>query len=128
MQNSDPRPLDLETNTASSGTATITLATGEKFAAISDNTVVYPGEGGKDGIAVFSTLILGDGAYGVTEITGGGLQTIVKQKGSAGSADPLDQRSSVRWKAIKTAEIHVDEYMVRLETASSTWSNTVQAN
>lgn len=115
-------------NTASSGTATITLATGEKFAAISDNTVVYPGEGGKDGIAVFSTLILGDGAYGVTEITGGGLQTIVKQKGSAGSADPLDQRSSVGWKAIKTAEILVDEYMVRLETASSRWSTTVQAN
>jgi N4-gp56 family major capsid protein len=115
-------------NTASSGTATITLATGEKFAAIADNTVVYPGEGGKDGIAVFSTLILGDGAYGVTEITGGGLQTIVKQKGSAGSADPLDQRSSVGWKAIKTAEILVDEYMVRLETASSRWSTTVQAN
>ena len=44
---------------------------------------------------VFGTLIMGDGAYGVTEITGGGLQTIVKQKGSAGTADPLDQRSSV---------------------------------
>ena len=44
---------------------------------------------------VFGTLIFGEGAYGVTEITGGGLQTIVKQKGSAGTADPLDQRSSV---------------------------------
>ena len=44
---------------------------------------------------VFGTLFLGEGAYGVTEITGGGLQTIVKQKGSAGTADPLDQRSSV---------------------------------
>ena len=44
---------------------------------------------------IFSTLFLGDGAYGVSELAGGGLQTIVKQKGSAGSADPLDQRSSV---------------------------------
>ena len=44
---------------------------------------------------VFGTLVFGDGAYGVTEISGGGLQTIVKQKGSAGTADPLDQRSSV---------------------------------
>ena len=44
---------------------------------------------------VFGTLVFGEGAYGVTEITGGGLQTIVKQKGSAGTADPLDQRSSV---------------------------------
>ena len=44
---------------------------------------------------VFGTLIFGDGAYGTTEIAGGGMETIVKQKGSAGTADPLDQRSSV---------------------------------
>ena len=44
---------------------------------------------------VFGSLFFGEGAYGVTEISGGGLQTIVKQKGSAGTADPLDQRSSV---------------------------------
>ena len=44
---------------------------------------------------VFGSLIFGEGAYGVTEIAGGGLHTIVKQKGSAGTADPLDQRSSV---------------------------------
>ena len=44
---------------------------------------------------IFATLFLGADAYGITEVTGGGLQTIVKQKGSAGSADPLDQRSSV---------------------------------
>ena len=65
---------------------------------------------------VFSTLVLGEGAYGVTEITGGGLQTIVKQKGSAGTGDPLDQRSSVGWKAMKTAEILVPNYMVRIES------------
>ena len=44
---------------------------------------------------VFGTLFFGDGAYGTTEISGGGMETIVKQKGSAGTADPLDQRSSV---------------------------------
>ena len=67
---------------------------------------------------VFGCLFIADGAYGVTEITGGGLQTIVKQKGSAGTADPLDQRSSVGWKAMKTAEILVDPYMVRVECKS----------
>ena len=67
---------------------------------------------------VFGCLFLADGAYGVTEITGGGLQTIVKQKGSAGTADPLDQRSSVGWKAMKTAEILVDPYMARVECKS----------
>jgi len=64
---------------------------------------------------VFGTLVLGEGAYGVTELTGGGLETIVKQLGSAGVADPLNQRSSVGWKATKTAEILVEPYMVRIE-------------
>ena len=77
---------------------------------------------------VFATLFLGEGAYGVTEITGGGLQTIVKQKGSAGTADPLDQRSSVGWKAIKTAEILIENYLVRVESKSATFSATTAAN
>ena len=77
---------------------------------------------------VFGTLIFGEGAYGVTDITGGGLQTIVKQKGSAGTADPLDQRSSVGWKAIKTAEILIPNYLVRVESKSATFSATTAAN
>ena len=77
---------------------------------------------------VFGTLFLGEGAYGVTEITGGGLQTIVKQKGSAGTADPLDQRSSVGWKAIKTAKILIPNYLVRVESKSATFSATAVAN
>ena len=77
---------------------------------------------------VFGTLIFGDGAYGVTEITGGGLQTIVKQKGSAGTADPLDQRSSVGWKAIKTAELLIPNYLVRVESKSATFSATAAVN
>lgn len=77
---------------------------------------------------VFSTLFMGEGAYGVTEITGGGLQTIVKQKGSAGTADPLDQRSSVGWKAIKTAEILIPNYLVRVESKSAAFSATTAAN
>ncbi len=79
-------------------------------------------------LAVFSTLFLGDGAYGDTEITGGGLQTIVKQKGSAGTADPLDQRSSVGWKAMKTAEILIENYLVRVESCSAAFSATTNAN
>ena len=77
---------------------------------------------------VFSTLVFGEGAYGVTEISGGGLQTIVKQKGSAGTADPLDQRSSVGWKAIKTAELLIPNYLVRVESKSATFSATVAEN
>lgn len=79
------------------------------------------------GLAVFSTLFLGDGAYGVTELTGGGLQTIIKQRGSAGTADPLDQRSTVGWKAMQTAEILLEPYMVRVESCSE-YSADAEAN
>lgn len=77
---------------------------------------------------VFGSLFFGEGAYGVTEITGGGLQTIVKQKGSAGTSDPLDQRSSVGWKAIKTAELLIPNYLVRVESKSKRFSATAVAN
>ena len=88
---------------------------------------VASGTAGTDGATyhpVFSTLFLGEGAYGVTEISGGGLQTIIKQKGSAGTADPLDQRSSVGWKAIKTAEILIPNYLVRVESCSPDFDTT----
>ena len=77
---------------------------------------------------VFGTLIFGEGAYGNTEIAGGGMETIVKQKGSAGTADPLDQRSSVGWKGQKTAEILVEQYMVRVESKSPDFSAGLAAN
>jgi N4-gp56 family major capsid protein len=73
-------------------------------------------------------VFLGANAYGETEVTGGGLQTIVKQKGSAGTADPLDQRSSVGWKGIKTAELLIENYLVRVESKSAAFSGTAQAN
>ena len=74
---------------------------------------------GEGSIDVYSTLFLGANAYGVTEVTGGGLEHIVKQLGSAGTADPLNQVASVGWKATKTAEILVQPYMVRVETGST---------
>ena len=86
------------------------------------------GGAGKDGLAVFGTLILGDGAYGVTEVNGGGLEIIVKQRGSSGAADPLDQRSSVGWKAIKTAELLIENYLVRIESVSPRFSASAGEN
>ena len=84
-----------------------------------DNDKIYPGNAGKGGANVYATMIIGDNAYGVTDIAGGGLQHIVKQLGSSGTADPLNQRSTVGWKALKTAVILVDAYMVRIESTSS---------
>ena len=72
-----------------------------------------------DGVAVFGTLFIAANAYGKTSVNGGGLETIVKQKGSGGTSDPLDQRSTIGWKAVKTAEILTEEYMIRVESGSS---------
>lgn len=74
---------------------------------------------GADGRDVYATLILGDNAYGTTEIEGGGLTLIVKQLGSGGASDPLDQRASVAWKATKAAVRLQEAYMVRIETTST---------
>ncbi len=80
-----------------------------------------------EGLAVYGCLFIADGAYGVTEIEGGGLRTIIKQLGSAGTADPLDQRSTVGWKGTKTAEILLDPYMIRVECCSD-FSDEAEAN
>ena len=73
----------------------------------------------EDSVSVYSTLVLGANAYGVTELEGGGLRSIIKQLGSGGTADPLNQRATAGWKAIKTAERLVENYMIRIESASS---------
>ena len=71
---------------------------------------------GSGGQAVYATLVLGDNAYGITESTGGGLEHSVKQLGSAGTADPLNLRATVGWKATKVAERLVEQFMVRIES------------
>lgn len=76
-------------------------------------------DGGANSRDVYATLVLGANAYGVTEIEGGGLRHIVKQLGSGGTSDPLDQRATAGWKAIKTAERLVENYMTRIESCST---------
>ena len=79
----------------------------------------------EDSVSVYSTLVLGANAYGVTELEGGGLRSIIKQLGSGGTADPLNQRATAGWKAIKTAERLVENYMIRIESASSFKTNHI---
>ena len=66
-------------------------------------------------VPVYGTLVLGADAYGITSINGGGIETITKQLGSGGTADPLNQRATMGWKMNKTAKILDDTRMVRIE-------------
>lgn len=93
---------------------------GVRFVETTEARVYKAGKTGNNAtLDVYGVLFLGANAYGVTEVTGGGLQHIVKQLGSAGTADPLNQRATVGWKAIKTAEILVPSWIIRCEVTSS---------
>ena len=107
-------------NTASSMTLATdsTKATAAKVSCEA-NTVIYPGEAGACGVDVYATLVFGDNAYGTTSLSDGGLEHIVKQLGSAGSSDPLNQRATVGWKATKVTVRLVEAFMIRIETAAS---------
>lgn len=72
---------------------------------------------GASGKNVYCTLVLGDNAYGTTEVSGGGLEHIVKQLGSG--QDPLNQRATCGWKYTGCAERLVESFMVRIESAST---------
>lgn len=64
---------------------------------------------------VYATLILGENAYGVCPLAGQAMQNIIKPLGSAGAADPLNQRATSGWKATTTTKILNEAWMVRIE-------------
>lgn len=68
---------------------------------------------------VYATLIIAADAYGITPLSGQGMNTYVKALGSAGTADPLEQRSTVGWKATTTTTILNQSWMIRLESLAS---------
>lgn len=108
---------------AAQGGSVLTL--GSAAQALNEGAVICGTGAGKDGSAVFCTLFLGENAYGVTDIEGGGLEHIVKQRGYGN--DPLNQRSSVGWKATKVAKRLLEEYMIRFESGSE-FSATAEEN
>lgn len=82
-------------------------------------TPIYPADAGKEGCKIYATVVFGDNAFGTTSVAGGGLEHIVKQLGSSGANDPLNQRATVGWKANKVSMRLCEAFMVRIETASS---------
>ena len=64
---------------------------------------------------IAETLVFGKGAYKTTTLAQGGIQRITKELGSAGTADPLNQRASMGWKAKKGCFIVQPTYMFRWE-------------
>ncbi len=107
-------------------TKKITLSAGVTDEIVAD-TLVYSEDAGslnestKAGMDVHATLVFGADAYGVVDIAGkGNVETIIHPLGSAGSADPLNQRATVGAKVnAYTAQILNNAWLLRIEHAVS---------
>lgn len=75
--------------------------------------------------SVYPTLFFGKGAFRMIDPEGGNLEMIVKNKGEIGG--PLDQFSTVGYKAEMATKIVYEDRMVRVESCSS-YSETDEAN
>jgi len=76
-------------------------------------------DGGSSNADVYATVIVGQNAYGISRIAGNAMRNIIKPLGSAGSADPLDQRATSGWKATFTAVRLNESFMIRVEHGTS---------
>lgn len=75
-------------------------------------------EAGADDVNVHASIVLGNQAYGITNIKGeGDIKSIIKGLGSAGSTDPLNQRQTIGWKVNAFVAKRLDELAIaRLES------------
>lgn len=79
---------------------------------------VYPGDGGTSaGKPVYATIIIGKDAFGTSGDKT--VEIINKALGSAGTADPLNQRGTVGWKGYRFTKILEQSKMVRIESIAS---------
>lgn len=81
---------------------------------------------GADNFNVYPTYIFRKGAYGTTSLKD--LQTYFKPYGSAWTADPLDQRATIWWKAYFGCAVLNPFFLVRIESRATTdyqWQKTI---
>lgn len=92
-----------------------------EWTAVQDLTVV-PSGGGASSAKVFSTLVYGEDAFGTIELGGNGknIEIIINPPGSAGSADPLSQLSTIAWKVKGFCTVVLqDDFIVRIESGAT---------
>lgn len=83
------------------------------------------GAGGAGTVDVYTVIVIGAEAFGVVDLAGGhNLQTVFKPLGSAGTADPLNQQSTMGWKVTFGTKRLQEAFMLRYECATSTGTNT----
>lgn len=87
-----------------------------------------PESGGEDYekyLAVYGVVVFGLDAFADVKLAEGDIKMIIKQVGSSGVDDALDQRGSIGWKVPEfAAKILNDLHIVRIECTSPTFSES----
>lgn len=84
----------------------------------STNAKVFAGEGLSEA-DVYTCVVVAMHAYAQTRISGAAMKNIIKPLGSAGTADPLNQRATSGWKATHLTVRLNEAYMLRIEHGTS---------
>ena len=99
------------------GDAVLTLKETITDALIEPDMKIYPGNGGVGGKPVYATIILGKNAFGTAGDKS--VNLINKAIGSAGTADPLNQRGTIGWKGYRFMKILEQTKMLRIESLAA---------
>ena len=78
-----------------------------------DNAVIYPGEGGKDGLAIYPCIALGLNAFAMIDVAGGNQQMIIKSPDQVGG--PLNQFGTVGVYFETGGGVQYEESLLRVE-------------
>lgn len=97
------------------GSAAIKLTTNIASAAVND--VIYPGEGGAGGAAVYPCIFLGKNAFKVVRPDGMGIEHIAHDRGEIGG--PLNQFATIGGKFETAAKITQPDAVLIVECVSS---------
>ena len=81
-----------------------------------DNTVIYPGEGGKQGCAVYPCIALGAKAFAMIDVAGGNQRIIIKDASQVGG--PLEQFGTVGVYFETGGAVQYEERLLRVECGS----------
>ena len=95
---------------------TTTITVKDNVNNIADDTVIYPGEGGYQGCAAYGCIFLGKDAFGMIDVAGGSMETIIKTAEEAGG--PLNQFGTVGVYFETGGGILYEERILRVECGS----------
>ena len=91
---------------------------------VTDKAKVFADAGVGGTVDVYTMMVFGQEAFGIVDLAGHNLQTVFKPLGSAGTADPLNQQSSMGWKVTFGVKRLQETFMLRYECSTSTGANT----